>query len=52
MQTNRFGRKLKLPSKHQIKKLVLEDSIKATVREEIEAIPLQLKDGRPSRSEV
>jgi hypothetical protein len=51
MQTNRFGRKLKLPStiaiKHQIRKLMLDDLIKADAGKEIEAIPLQLKDHRP-----
>jgi hypothetical protein len=51
MQTNRFGRKLKLPStiaiKHQIRKLMLDDLIKADAGNEIEAIPLQLKDHRP-----
>lgn len=43
MQTHRFGRKLKLPStiaiKHQIRKLMFEDSIKAEVREGTEAFP-------------
>jgi hypothetical protein len=51
MQTNRFGRKLKLPStiaiKHQIRKLMFDDLIKADARKEIEAIPPQLKDDRP-----
>ena len=50
MQTRRFGRKLKLPStraiKHQIRKLMLDDLIKADTRERIEAIPLQLKHDR------
>jgi hypothetical protein len=45
MQTHRFGRKLKLPAtsaiKHQILKSMLEDSIKAEVKERAEAFPPQ-----------
>ncbi len=51
METRRFGRKLKLPAtiaiKHQIRKSMFEESIKADMRERIEAIPVQLKDDRP-----
>jgi hypothetical protein len=42
MQPRRFGRKLKLPStiaiKHQIKKSMFEDSMKAELRERAEAL--------------
>ena len=45
MQPRRFGRKLKLPStiaiKHQIKKSMFEDSMKAELRERAEALPAQ-----------
>jgi hypothetical protein len=48
MRTHRFGKKIKLPStiaiRHQIRKLMLEDSIKADARATIEAIPPQLKE--------
>ena len=44
MRTHRFGRKLKLPAtiaiKHQIHKLMFEDSIKADVKERAQATPL------------
>ena len=53
MRTHRFGRKLKLPAtiaiKHQIHRLMFEDSVKANLadsRENAEAIPLQ-PEGRP-----
>ena len=50
MQTRRFGRKLKLPAtiaiKHQIRKLMFEDSVKADAREGTDAIPLQLEEDR------
>jgi hypothetical protein len=43
MQTNRFGRKIKLPAtvaiKHQIRKSMLEDALRAEARERAEAIP-------------
>ena len=42
MQPRRFGRKLKLPStiaiKHQIKRSMFEDSMKAELRERAEAL--------------
>ena len=45
METRRFGRKLKLPAtiaiKHQIRKLMFEDAVKAEAREGAEAIRLQ-----------
>ena len=45
MRTHRFGRKLKLPAtiaiKHQIRQLMFEDSIRADLTEEAEALPLQ-----------
>jgi hypothetical protein len=45
METRRFGRKLKLPAtiaiKHQIRKLMFEDAVKAEARERAEAIRLQ-----------
>ena len=45
MRTHRFGRKLKLPAtiaiKHQIRMLMLEDSIKADARERAQADPPQ-----------
>ena len=45
MQPRRFGRKLKLPStiaiKHQIKKSMFEDSMKAELRERAEVLPAQ-----------
>lgn len=54
MQTHRFGRKIKLPStigiKHQIKKLMLEDALKAEAAERTKAIPLQLEERPPELS--
>jgi hypothetical protein len=51
MRTHRFGQKIKLPStiaiKHQIKKLMLEDVIKAEAAERTKAIPLQLEERQP-----
>ena len=48
MQKNRFGRRLKLPStiaiRHQVRTLMLEDSIREDARPRIEAIPLQPKE--------
>jgi len=45
MQTRRFGKTLKLPStiaiKHQIRKSMLEDSLKAELREQAEVRPTQ-----------
>ena len=45
METRRFGKTLKLPStiaiKHQIRKSMLEDSLKAELRERAEAPPAQ-----------
>jgi len=54
MRTNRFGRKIKLPStiaiKHQIKKSMLEDAVKAEVAERTIAIPLPLEERPPALS--
>ena len=51
METRRFGRKVKLPAtiaiKHQIKRLMLEDAIKAEAAERTKAIPLQLEQRAP-----
>jgi hypothetical protein len=48
MPTHRFGRKIKLPStiaiKHQIKKSMFEDAVKAEVAEGTKAIPLPLEE--------
>jgi hypothetical protein len=45
MRTHRFGRKIKLPStiaiRHQIKKSMLEDAVRAEAAEGIKAIPPQ-----------
>jgi hypothetical protein len=45
MQTRRFGKTIKLPStiaiKHQIRKSMLEDSLKAELSERAEAPPTQ-----------
>ena len=50
MQTHRFGRKLKLPAtiaiKHQIHKLMFEDSVKADAKKRAEAT-LPQPDERP-----
>jgi hypothetical protein len=50
METRRFGKKQKLPAtiaiKHQIRRLMFEDSIKAEARERIAATPLQPKADR------
>jgi hypothetical protein len=51
MRTHRFGRKIKLPStiaiRHQIKKSMLEDAIKAEAAERTKAIPLQPEERHP-----
>jgi hypothetical protein len=51
METRRFGRKIKLPAtiaiRHQIRKLMLEDAIKAEAAERIKAISLQPEERRP-----
>lgn len=55
MQTRRFGKTLKLPStvavKHQIRKSMLEDSLKAELRERAEArrpqAPIKVIEARP-----
>ena len=48
MQTNRFGRRLKLPStiaiRHQIRKLMLEDSIEAQTAATIGTIAPRLEE--------
>jgi hypothetical protein len=48
---NRFGRKIKLPAtiaiKHQIKKSMLEDAVKAEIAERARSIPLQLEERPP-----
>ena len=50
MRTHRFGRKLKLPAtiaiKHQIHRLMFEDSVKADLKEKAEAAAPQ-PDERP-----
>jgi hypothetical protein len=52
METRRFGRKLKLPAtiaiKHQIRKLMFEDAVKAEAREKADAIRLQPREVRSS----
>jgi hypothetical protein len=51
MRTHRFGRKIKLPStiaiRHQIKKSMIEDAVKAEVAEKAKAIPAQLEEQPP-----
>ena len=48
METRRFGRKLKLPAtiaiKHQIRKLMFEDAVKAEAGENAEAMRLQPRE--------
>jgi hypothetical protein len=48
METRRFGRKIKLPAtiaiKHQIRKLMFDDAVKAEAKERAEAIPLQPRE--------
>ena len=48
METRRFGRKLKLPAtiaiKHQIRRLMFEDAVKAEARERAEAIRLEPRE--------
>ncbi len=55
METSRFGRKLKLPAtiaiKHQIRKLMFEDAVRAEAKEGAEAIRLQPREVR-SRHDV
>jgi hypothetical protein len=55
METRRFGRKLRLPAtiaiKHQIRKLMFEDAVKAEAKERAEAIDLQPQEAR-SRHEI
>jgi hypothetical protein len=54
MRTHRFGRKIKLPStiaiRHQIKKSMLEDALKAEAAERTKAIPLQPEERPPVQS--
>jgi hypothetical protein len=53
MRTHRFGRKIKLPStiaiRHQIRKSMIEDAVKAEVAEKAKAIPPQLEERPPAQ---
>jgi hypothetical protein len=51
MRTQRFGRKIKLPAtiaiKHQIRKSMLDDALKAEAAEKARPVPAQPEEAAP-----